>query len=54
MARKKRKPKTFSAIKEAKRRARILIGTPQAERVIPDKKKKPLKHKKSLLNDLDW
>ena len=44
---KKRKPK-FTAAKEAQRRARLAAGTPPMERVIPDKRRKPPKHKKSL------
>lgn len=44
---KKRKRK-FTAAKEARRRARLAAGTPPGERVIPDKRRKPLKHKKSL------
>ena len=47
MARKKRKP-TFTAAKEARRRARLAAGTPPSERVIPDKRRKPPKHKKAL------
>ncbi len=47
MARKKRKPK-FTAAKEAKRRARLAAGTPPAARVIPDKRRKPPKHKPKL------
>jgi len=47
MARKKRKPK-FTAAKEAKRRARLAAGTPPAARVIPDKRRKPAKHKAKL------
>jgi uncharacterized protein DUF488 len=43
---KKRKPK-FTAAKEARRRARLTAGSPPAERVIPDKRRKPPKHKKS-------
>jgi hypothetical protein len=46
-----RKPKKFRAAKEARRRARIAIGTPQTERVIPDKRKKPPKHKKKLIEE---
>jgi hypothetical protein len=49
MPRKKRKPK-FTAAKEARRRARLAAGTPPTERVIPDKRRKPPKHKKSLQN----
>lgn len=47
MPRRKRKPK-FTAAKEARRRARLAAGTPPTERVIPDKRRKPPKHKKSL------
>jgi hypothetical protein len=46
-----RKPKKFRAAKEARRRARIAIGTPQTERVIPDKRKKPPKHKKKVIEE---
>jgi hypothetical protein len=49
MAPKKRKPK-FTAAKEAKRRARLAAGTPPAARVIPDKRRKPPKHKAKLEN----
>jgi hypothetical protein len=34
--------------KEARRLARLGIGAPPGERVIPDKRKKPPKHKKRL------
>jgi hypothetical protein len=44
---KKRKTK-FSAAKEARRRARLAAGTPPTGRVIPDKRRKPPKHKKTL------
>lgn len=44
---KKRKTK-FTAAKEARRRARLAAGTPPTERVIPDKRRKPPRHKKSL------
>ncbi|MGH9774913.1 MAG: hypothetical protein ACRD50_08190 [Candidatus Acidiferrales bacterium] len=43
----KRKSK-FRAAKEARRRARLAAGTPPAGRVIPDKRDKPPKHKKSV------
>ncbi len=52
MASKKRKPK-FTAAKEAKRRARLAAGTPPAARVIPDKRRKPPKHKPKLENLAD-
>src|SRR5207245_9747453 len=38
----------FTAAKEARGRARLSAGTPPMERVIPDKRRKPPKHKKSL------
>jgi hypothetical protein len=44
----KRKPKKFTASREARRRARELAGPPPAARVIPDKRLKPPKHKKKL------
>ena len=47
MPAKKRKTK-LTAAKEARRRARLAAGTPPAERVIPDKRRKPPKHKKAL------
>jgi hypothetical protein len=47
MPRKKGKPK-FTAATEARRRARLAAGSPPAERVIPDKRRKPVKHKKVL------
>jgi hypothetical protein len=46
MPSKKRKTK-FTAAKEARRRARLAAGTPPTERVIPDKRRKPPKHKKA-------
>ena len=36
--------------KEARRRARQSAGLPPAERVIPDKRRRPLKHKKKALD----
>jgi uncharacterized short protein YbdD (DUF466 family) len=48
----RRKPKKFRAAKEARRRARMVIGAPQAERVIEDKRKKPPKHKKQLIEEV--
>jgi hypothetical protein len=49
MAKSRRKPTKFAAGKEARRRARELAGPPPAERVIPDKRLKPPKHKKILI-----
>jgi len=48
MSRKKRPRLRVS--KEARRRARLGIGLPPAERTIPDKRSKPPKHKKSILD----
>lgn len=53
MARKskrKKKPRLRVA-KEARRRARLGLGLPPAERVITDKRLKPPKHKKPLTLD---
>lgn len=50
-SRTKIKPKKFTAGNEARRRARELAGPPPAARVIPDKRLKPLKHKKKLVED---
>jgi hypothetical protein len=47
----RKKPKKFTAAGEARRRARELAGPPPAARVIPDKRLKPVKHKKELLED---
>jgi hypothetical protein len=51
MPKRRRKSKKFTAGKEARRRARELAGPPPTERVIPDKRLKPLKHKKNLLEE---
>jgi hypothetical protein len=45
------KSKKFTASSEARRRARENAGTPPAARVIPDKRLKPTKHKKKLLEE---
>ena len=50
MPERKRKQK-FTAAKEAKRKARETIGSPPPERVIPDKRRKPPKHKRPLLEE---
>jgi hypothetical protein len=47
MVRKRRKPR-FTAAKEVRRRARLSAGTPPAERVIADKRRKAPKHKKTV------
>jgi hypothetical protein len=46
----RRKPR-FRAEKEARRRARLAAGPPQPVRVITDKRKKPVKHKKLLVEE---
>jgi hypothetical protein len=47
----KNTPKKFTAGTEARRRARELAGPPPAARIIPDKRLKPPKHKKKLIED---
>jgi hypothetical protein len=46
---KKRKKKLFEKGREARRAARNSGVAPAATRVIPDKRKRPPKHKKALL-----
>jgi hypothetical protein len=43
-----KKLRKFHVGKEARRRARLVLGQPPPERVIPDKRRKPPKHKKTL------
>jgi hypothetical protein len=43
--------KRFTAAKEARRQARISAGSPPAGRVIPDKRRKPPKHKKKITDN---
>lgn len=50
MSRSRRK-KRLTPGKEARRIARTLVGQPQPERVIPDKRKKPPKHKKDIFEE---
>jgi hypothetical protein len=47
MARKK-KVKRFRAVTAVKELARERVGTPPAEKIVVEKKKKPEKHKKTL------
>ena len=49
-----KRPKKFSAAKEARRRARATLGTPPATRIIPDKRSKPPKHKKELTEETSF
>jgi hypothetical protein len=51
MARKKKS--RFKASTEARRQARLKAGPPPAERIIPNKRDKPAKHKKPLEDILD-
>jgi hypothetical protein len=44
-----KKKRVFSAGKAARRVARELIGQPPPERVIPDKRRKPPKHRKPFV-----
>jgi hypothetical protein len=48
---KKRKKQLFEAGKEARRRARASGLAPAATRVIPDKRKRPPKHKADLIEE---
>jgi len=49
MAKKKRKPRRFSAVDEVKAMAREHIGTPPASRIVPDRREKRVaKHKPTL------
>jgi hypothetical protein len=48
---KKRKKQRFEAGKEARRRARASGIAPASTRVIPDKRKRPSKHKKDLVEE---
>jgi len=49
---KKRKKKRFEAGKEARRRARASGIAPATTRVIPDKRKRPAKHKKDMVEEM--
>jgi hypothetical protein len=43
-----KKRRKFDAGQAARRVAREILGQPPAERVIPDKRRKPPKHRKAL------
>jgi len=47
----RKKPKTFRAATEIRRQARELQGAPPPTRVIQDKRRKPPKHKKEMLEE---
>jgi len=44
----KKKVKRFGAVKAVKELARERVGTPPAEKIVVEKKKKPEKHKPTL------
>jgi hypothetical protein len=44
----KKKPKRFHAVTAVKELARERVGTPPAEKIVLEKKKKPEKHKPTL------
>lgn len=52
MARKKKK-KRFQAVKAVKELARERVGIPPAEKIVVEKKKKPVKYKPTLERLLD-
>lgn len=41
----------LNVAREARRRAREAVGPPPVERIIPDKRRKPPKHKKPLIEE---
>jgi len=47
----RKKKSRFRIKREVRRRARLGIGPPPAERVISDKRRRPPKHKKELVED---
>ena len=53
MAGKKKKPKRWKVSTEARRRARLGAGAPPTERVIPNKREKPSKHKETMKDLLE-
>ncbi len=53
MARRKKKQPGYDRAGHVRRLARAVLGQPPAERVVPSKKKNPLKHKKRDL-EREW
>ena len=49
----KKKPKRFQAVTAVKELARERVGTPPAQKIVVEKKKKPEKHKQTLNRLLD-
>jgi len=47
----RKKRKRFNAATEARRRARKVGPIPAGEKIIPDKRKKPEKHKRDWLRE---
>jgi hypothetical protein len=45
---KKKKPKRFRAVTAVKELARERVGAPPAEKIVIDKKRKPVKHRPTL------
>ena len=45
----RKRPKKFSAAKEVRRQARTLFGSPPPTKVVKDKRRKPPKHKKRVV-----
>jgi hypothetical protein len=52
VAKKKRKPKKFSAVDQVKAMARAQIGAPPAGRVVPDRREKKIDKYKPTLGKL--
>ena len=46
-----KRPKKFSALKETRRQAREVLGSPPPTRVEKDIRRKPPKHKKKPIED---
>jgi len=49
----RKKKSRWKVSTEARRRARLGAGTPPSARIIPNKRDKPLKHKKTLKELVD-
>jgi hypothetical protein len=49
----RKKKSRFKAATEARRQARLSAGTPPSAKVIPNKRDKPVKHKKPMKELLD-
>ena len=44
----RKKPKRFQAVTAVKELARERVGSPPAEKIVPNKKKRPEKHKLTM------